>query len=279
MAVPDGERLFLGDGGLETTMIFREGIELPCFAAFPLLRDPDGREALRRYYGEYIAIARRHGAGFALDTPTWRANADWGAKLGYTAAGLADANREAVELAREILAAEQTPATPIAICGTLGPRGDAYRPAELMSARESERYHADQVGTFAAAAVDMVAAYTLAYSDEAVGIVAAAVAAEVPVSISFTPRARATRSSTGRPASTAATRPSSLPNTRRWRRTCQPPACSAAAAGRTSAMSPASARAGRPEPPLVSAAQRAGRPSAYSMPSCLPEGISTRAAT
>jgi S-methylmethionine-dependent homocysteine/selenocysteine methylase len=186
MAVPDGERLFLGDGGLETTMIFREGIELPCFAAFPLLRDPDGREALRRYYGEYIAIARRHGAGFALDTPTWRANADWGAKLGYTAAGLADVNREAVELAGEIRAAEQTPETPIAICGTLGPRGDAYRPAELMSARESERYHADQVGTFAAAGVDMVAAYTLAYSDEAVGIVAAAVAAEVPVSISFT---------------------------------------------------------------------------------------------
>jgi hypothetical protein len=48
MAIPDGSRLFVGDGGLETTMIFREGIELPFFAAFPLLRDFAGREALRR---------------------------------------------------------------------------------------------------------------------------------------------------------------------------------------------------------------------------------------
>jgi S-methylmethionine-dependent homocysteine/selenocysteine methylase len=109
MAVPDGERLFLGDGGLETTMIFREGIELPCFAAFPLLRDPSGREVLRRYYGEYIAIARRRAAGFTLDTPTWRASADSGAKLGYSAADVGDVNREAVELAAERRAGPNPP--------------------------------------------------------------------------------------------------------------------------------------------------------------------------
>ncbi|MBS1844363.1 MAG: homocysteine S-methyltransferase, partial [Actinobacteria bacterium] len=38
MALPDGSQLFIGDGGLETTMIFEEGFELPEFASFTLLR-------------------------------------------------------------------------------------------------------------------------------------------------------------------------------------------------------------------------------------------------
>jgi S-methylmethionine-dependent homocysteine/selenocysteine methylase len=186
MPLPDGKRLFLGDGGLETTMIFREGFELPCFAAFTLLRDPAGRSALRRYYAEYVAIARSHGAGFVLDTPTWRASADWGAELGYSASEIDEVNRDAVELANEIRAAEQEPSTPIVVCGTLGPRGDGYQPASLMSAVEARDYHARQVGAFAAAGVDMVAAYTLTYAEEAIGIARAAAAAETPVSISFT---------------------------------------------------------------------------------------------
>ena len=186
MAIPDGSRLFVGDGGLETTMIFREGIELPGFAAFPLLRDPAGREALRRYYGEYAGIARDLGAGFTLDTPTWRASVDWGAELGYSAAEIADVNRAAVELAEQIRAEEEGPRTPIALCGTVGPQSDAYRPAGLMSAAEAERYHAQQVEVFAAAGVDMVSAYTLCYVEEAIGVVRAAAAAGTPVTIGFT---------------------------------------------------------------------------------------------
>lgn len=45
----ESERLFIGDGGLETTMIFSEGFDLPCFASFLLLRREDGIGALRRY--------------------------------------------------------------------------------------------------------------------------------------------------------------------------------------------------------------------------------------
>lgn len=102
MPIPDGERLFIGDGGLEPTLIFREGFELPEFAAFTLLAEPAGRGALRRYYGDFIEIARAHGTGFTLDTPTWRASAGWGEKLGYSAAAIADVNRDAVELANEV---------------------------------------------------------------------------------------------------------------------------------------------------------------------------------
>jgi len=184
--LPSGERLFIGDGGLETTLIFREGIELPCFAAYPLLRDEAGREALRRYSRGYLEIARRHGTGFILDTPTWRANADWGAQLGDDAAALAEANRDAVALAEEIRAEEESAELPIAICGAIGPRGDGYEPGELMSAAEAEGYHRAQVQTFAAAGADLVAAYTLCYAEEAIGIVRAAVAAGIPVTISFT---------------------------------------------------------------------------------------------
>lgn len=78
-----GGGLFVTDGGLETELIFHDGIELPCFAAFPLLEKPDGRSRLRRYYDGYLAIAREHGAGFIIETPTWRANPDWATRLGY----------------------------------------------------------------------------------------------------------------------------------------------------------------------------------------------------
>jgi hypothetical protein len=40
--------LFLTDGGIETTLIFHDGLELPYFAAFHLLRGRNGREALVR---------------------------------------------------------------------------------------------------------------------------------------------------------------------------------------------------------------------------------------
>jgi homocysteine S-methyltransferase len=184
--LPAGEQLFIGDGGLETTMIFREGFDLPCFASYALLRDPAGIVALRRYYLAYLEIARRHRTGFTLDTPTWRANADWGAQLGDSAAALAEVNREAVALGEEIRATEESAETPIVICGTIGPRGDAYQPQQVMSAEEAERYHGTQIGTFAATAADMVGAYTLTYAEEAIGIVHAATAAAMPVMVSFT---------------------------------------------------------------------------------------------
>ena len=163
---PQRPRLFLSDGGLETTMIFREGLDLPCFASFTLLRDERGVEALRRYYSSFLEIARRHKLGFALDTPTWRTNRDWGERLGYSPAALADVNREAVAFAEQLRAEWETRETPVAICGTLGPRDDAYAPAEEMGADAAEGYHAEQIGTFADTAADMVGAYTLAYADK-----------------------------------------------------------------------------------------------------------------
>jgi S-methylmethionine-dependent homocysteine/selenocysteine methylase len=186
MPIPDGTRAFIGDGGLETTMIFEQGIELPEFASFVLLEDERGRELLAAYYGRFAALAREHGVGFTLDTPTWRASSRWGERLGYSPGRLADLNREAVELGQRLREPWQDATTPIAVCGAIGPEADAYRPEELLSAGEAEEYHSAQIASFAAAGADMAAAYTLAYVEEAIGIVRAAGAAGIPVSISFT---------------------------------------------------------------------------------------------
>jgi S-methylmethionine-dependent homocysteine/selenocysteine methylase len=72
-------RLFLTDGGIETTLVFLEGHELPYFAAFDLLKSAQGERALRKYFERYIALATAHRTGFIFESPTWRANTDWAA--------------------------------------------------------------------------------------------------------------------------------------------------------------------------------------------------------
>jgi homocysteine S-methyltransferase len=181
-----GDRVFLTDGGLETTLIFHRGIDLPAFAAFPLLGDEGGRAALRDYFMPYLAAAREQDAGFILDTATWRANPDWGAELGYDAAALDRVNRDAVAFAQALRDAAGDAPAPILVNGVVGPRGDGYAADALMAASEALRYHAAQVGAFAAAGVDLVSAITMTYAEEAIGIAGAAAAAGVPVAISFT---------------------------------------------------------------------------------------------
>lgn len=180
------DELFMTDGGMETTLMFHDGVDLPYFAAFDLLKDADGIAHLRAYFDRYAAIAREHGIGIVLESPTWRASADWGAKLGYDAVALADANRKAIGLLLEVRKAWETHSTPVVISGNLGPRGDGYRPDLRMDAAEAEAYHAAQIGTFVQTDADMVAAFTLNYVEEAIGIAAAAKAAGMPVALSFT---------------------------------------------------------------------------------------------
>jgi homocysteine S-methyltransferase len=74
---------YVTDGGLETDLIFNHGVDLPEFAAFPLLDDADGRALLRQYYDGYAQVAETAGAGLLLESPTWRANTDSGALVGY----------------------------------------------------------------------------------------------------------------------------------------------------------------------------------------------------
>jgi len=180
------DHLFLTDGGLETTLIFHDRIDLPYFAAFDLLKNDEGFERLRGYYRRYATIARSRSMGLVLESPTWRANRDWAEKLGYDAVRLADANRRAIGLMLEIRAEFETARSPMPISGNIGPRGDGYRADARMTADQSRAYHREQIETFAQTDADMVAAFTMTYPEEAIGIVLAARDAGMPVVISFT---------------------------------------------------------------------------------------------
>jgi homocysteine S-methyltransferase len=162
---------------METFLIFHRGLELPLFASFPLLETQEGRAELRAYYEPFVQLAVERGLTAVLDTPTWRANADWGAQLGYPADDLARVNRYAVGFVRDLPG-------PVAVSGAIGPRDDGYRPAALMAADEAQQYHSPQVAALAGA--DFVTALTMTHPEEAIGIARAARSQGLPVVISFT---------------------------------------------------------------------------------------------
>lgn len=178
--------LFLTDGGIETTLIFHEGFDLPFFAAFTLLENAHGYSTLQKYFRTYASLARDYEVGCILESPTWRASSDWGDKLGYSDAALAELNRRAVRLLHDVRHDYEDTTTPIVISGCIGPRGDGYNPAFLMHAKEAERYHTRQIQTLRDAEADLITAITMTYPAEAIGIVRAAQAAGMPVVVSFT---------------------------------------------------------------------------------------------
>ena len=131
-------------------------------------------------------MANRFGTGLILESATWRASADWGTKLGYTADALAAANRKAIGVLEGIRSEFEAAGIPIVISGCLGPRGDGYVPDRAMSAPEAAAYHRKQMETFAGTAADMASAITMNYVEEALGVARAAQHASMPVAISFT---------------------------------------------------------------------------------------------
>ena len=177
---------FLTDGGIETTLIFHEGLDLPEFAAFDLLKDEAGSQALRKYFRTYAALANKYDVGLILESATWRANPDWAHQLGYSDKELADLNRQAIELLCQIRTEHETATSPMVISGCIGPRGDGYIPTAVMSAEEAQKYHTMQIETFRQTEADLVTAITMNYVEEAIGIARAAQQADLPVVISFT---------------------------------------------------------------------------------------------
>jgi len=179
------DSFFLSDGGIETTLIFHRGFELPLFASYVLLENEAGRKALKDYYRDYLRIAEERGVAFILESPTWRCSREWGAKLGHDVNRIEAFNRDAIKLMEELRQEARTGA-PIVISGNIGPRGDGYAPERRLTPDEAEEYHSHQIRTFADTAADLVTAVTITHSEEAIGIVRAARSAGMPVVIAFT---------------------------------------------------------------------------------------------
>lgn len=179
---------FLTDGGIETTLIYHEGIELPEFAAFVLLENEAGRETLARYYRRYLDIAAASpGAGFILESPTWRAGRDWCAALGLDESAMRRLNATAVALMAQLRTAYAAALHgPIVLSGCIGPRGDGYQPGQPMGGDDAMRAHRPQVDALADAGVDMITAITMTTSGEAIGVARAAAERGLPCAVSFT---------------------------------------------------------------------------------------------
>lgn len=177
--------VFLTNAGTNTMLSYKRNINLPYNAAFILLFDQTGIDELESLYREHIEVALRYGHGLILDTVTWRANPDWGAKLNYDHESLLAANNRSVALLLALRERFETERSPIIISGCIGPRGDGYV-AGRITAAEAEDYHQAQVQSFARSDADIVTAYTLTSPEEAVGIARAAAKSDMPCAISFT---------------------------------------------------------------------------------------------
>ncbi|OXA75878.1 homocysteine S-methyltransferase [Flavobacterium aquidurense] len=182
----ESDDIFLTDGGLETTLIFLEGFELPYFAAFDLLKESKGYDAIKNYYSRYLKIAKKYKTNFILESPTWRTNPDWIEKIGYSGNQLAELNEKAVKLLVDLKTEFENKIDSILISGCVGPRGDGYAPDNCMTTQEAQHYHGQQIKTLSQTAVDFISALTMNYAEEAIGIVEAAASFDLPVVISYT---------------------------------------------------------------------------------------------
>jgi len=178
--------LFLTDAGLETDLIFNHGIEIQEFAAHTLLPDAAGREALANYFRSFLRLACEMGAGFILDSQTWKAHMYWANDLRASADELRAANRDSIAFIAGLREEFKSDSMPIVLDGAIGPMGDAYAPNGMVTADEAEEYHSTQLGWLAETDVDMVTAFTFTQADEAIGVVRAADSVGLPIVVSFT---------------------------------------------------------------------------------------------
>lgn len=177
---------FVTNGGLETTLIYHENVQIPYFAAFDVLKDESGCEWMKNYLRKFLDIGKKYKVGFILENAGWRASPDWITKLGYTDNDLAYFNTKSIELLEQVRNEYETDEYPIVLNATIGPRGDGYNPSVLMTPEQAQMYHSKRIGIISQTNADMVTGLTLNYPEEAIGIVRAAQQYGMPVIISFT---------------------------------------------------------------------------------------------
>ena len=184
--LPQLDRPFLTDAGLETDILFNRGIDLPHFASITLLGSERGREALEDYFRGFLDLAGRMGSGLILESATWRASPDWAQPLGMSSAELDALNRAAIDMLLRLRREYRPRVADIVVSGCIGPRGDGYDPGRIMAVGEAQAYHRHQAEVLVSAGADMVTAITMTNLPEATGIALAARDLAAPVAISFT---------------------------------------------------------------------------------------------
>lgn len=177
------DRSFLVYAGTGTDLIFNHGVDLPGFASFPLLEKPETRAILASQMQALVDLAGEMSMGCILDAPTWTANADRAAPLGYDPARLVDVNCDAVALMEEVRQGAVRDDVLVSAC--IGPRFDPYADIPSMSAEEARQYHSIQLAVLKDTTVDLVTAYTFNRPSEAVGCLMAARDVGLPMIMSL----------------------------------------------------------------------------------------------
>ncbi len=184
---PCKKRFFLTDGGMETEFIYKKGIDLPYFAALTLLENHDTKALVEDYSKAYFDIAQKYNAGFILGGFTWRANTDWGKRLGYESAeDIDNMVKDIISYLSSLRDQYDTNDFPIILSGSHGSRGDGYNPDCTMTVAEAEDYHSIQIRSFKGSDVDIISALTMNNTPETIGIVNAAKNESMPIAVSFT---------------------------------------------------------------------------------------------
>ncbi|WP_299367754.1 homocysteine S-methyltransferase family protein [uncultured Tateyamaria sp.] len=176
------ERYLLWEGN-GTDLIFNRGVDMPGFASFPLLANPDTRAVLAQQLTEFLRLAQDLGRPCIVGTHTWQANPARAGRLGYSRAALDDINREAALFLRETVAASGN--NRVLCSGLVGPRDDPYADAIPMGVEEARVYHTPQIAQFQGAGLDFIGAFTLNKPKEAAGLAVAAREAGLPVVLSL----------------------------------------------------------------------------------------------
>ena len=177
--------VYLTEGGVETEVMYKWGFELPEFAMFPLLDNPEAHIVITAMYRRYLDVAAEFGVGFIMGSHDYRASPDWAEKLGYNSQQLEDFQRRTIAFLAELRAEYTDRVRHAYIVGEIGPRGDAYGTGGEISEDEAEAYHAVQLKTLADTEADMAIAFTFNNIAEAIGIIRAAKSIGIPIGMSF----------------------------------------------------------------------------------------------
>jgi len=178
-------RFYLSEGGVETEILYKYGFELPQFAVFPLLDNPEAVSKMQGMYRSYLDVVAKHGMSALIGGLDYRASPDWGDLLGYSPEGLSEANHKSIAFLREVADEYVSDVPEILIQGLIGPRGDAYDRNQSITADEAEDYHSVQLTTLKEANVDLALAITFNNIPESIGVARAAAKIGVPIAISL----------------------------------------------------------------------------------------------
>ena len=179
-------KFYLTEGGVETEVMYKWGYELPEFAMFPLLDNPEADAVIRNMFRRYLDVAAEQNTGLLLNGHDYRASPDWAAKLGYSAEGLRDMQRRTIQFLDDMRTEYAGRVSDVYIAACIGPRGDAYGTGGEITVDEAEDYHSLQLQNLDGTAADMAVAATFNNIPEAIGVIRAASEKGMPIGVSLT---------------------------------------------------------------------------------------------